>query len=75
MKNIKIYLFNEDIEYEESRYEGESNYLKFMIGQQIYLITDYKGHYELETVNQDMHFETKTQKAMVMILTNLKEVS
>ena len=75
MKNIKIYLFNEGIEYEEPRYEGQSNYLKFMIGQQIYLVTDYKDHYELETINQDMHFETKTQKAMVMILTNLKEVS
>lgn len=75
MKNIKIYLFNEGIEYEESRYEGQSNYLKFMMGQIIYVITDYKNHYELETINQDMHFEAKTQKAMVMILTNLKEVS
>lgn len=75
MKNIKIYLFNENIEYEEFKYEGQSNYLKFMMGQDIYLVTDYKDHYELETVNQDMRFETKTQKAMVMILTNLKEVS
>lgn len=75
MKNIKIYLFNEGIEYEESRYEGQSNYLKFMIGQQIYLVTDYGNHYELESINQDMHFEAKNQKAIVMILTNLKEMS
>ena len=75
MKNIKMYLDSENVDYKEFKGIGNSPYLKFMMGNQMYLVTDYGKHYELETINQDMHFETKTQKAMVMILTNLKAVS
>lgn len=75
MKNIKMYLDSENVDYKEVKGGGHSPYLKFMMGSEIYLVTDYGKYYELETLNQDMHFETKTQKAMVMILTNLKAVS
>lgn len=75
MKNIKMFLDSENVDYEEVKGGGHNPYLKFMMGSQMYLVTDYGKHYDLETINQDMHFETKTQKAMVMILTNLKAVS
>ena len=75
MKNIKMYLDSENVDYQEVKDGGHRPYLKFMMGSKMYLVTDYGKHYELETINQDMHFETKTQKAMVMILTNLKGVS
>lgn len=76
MKNIKMYLDSENVDYKEVKGGVVySPYLKFMMGSQMYLVTDHGKHYELETINQDMHFETKTQKSMVMMLTHLKAVS
>ncbi|PTU88139.1 hypothetical protein BUZ62_01075 [Staphylococcus pasteuri] len=68
MKNIKNYLIANGIEFENNNTGAYSAYIKFMIDNTIYVITDYKGTYEICTIDRKMVVETKTQKSVIEIL-------
>lgn len=65
MKNIKTYLNENEIKFEDKNTGSYSPYVKFMIGQEIYVITDYNNKYEICTIDREMVVETKTQKSMI----------
>ncbi|MDW3782113.1 hypothetical protein EUA47_03180 [Staphylococcus saprophyticus] len=65
MKNIKNYLNENRIKFEDKNTGSYSPYVKFMINNIIYVITDYKNKFEICTIDRKMVIETKTQKAMV----------
>lgn len=65
MKNIKTYLNNNEIKFEDKNIGSYSPYVKFMIDNIIYVITDYNNKYEICTIDRKMVVETKTQKAMI----------
>lgn len=65
MENIKKYLNNNGIKFEDKNTGFYSAYVKFMIDNIIYIITDYNNKYEICTIDRKMVVETKTQKAMI----------
>lgn len=65
MKNIKTYLNNNEIKFEDKNTGSYSPYVKFMIDNIIYVITDYNNKYEICNIDRKMVVETKTQKAMI----------
>ena len=65
MRNIKNYLNNNNIKFEDKNTGGYSPYVKFMVDNKIYLVTDYNNQYVLETINKELYFKTKTQKNII----------
>lgn len=65
MKNIKNYLNNNNIKFEDKNTGSYSPYVKFMVDNKIYLVTDYNNQYVLETINKELYFKTKTQKNII----------
>ncbi|WP_192978337.1 hypothetical protein [Mammaliicoccus vitulinus] len=72
MKNIKKYLNENGIKFEDKNTGSYSAYVKFMINNIIYVITDYNNEYEICTIDRKMVVETKTQKD---IIEELQEVA
>lgn len=68
MKNIKNYLNENGIKFEDKNTGRYSPYVKFMINNIIYVITDYNNKYEICTIDRKMVIETKTQKAVIVKL-------
>ena len=65
MRNIKNYLNNNNIKFEDKNTGSYSPYVKFMVDNKIYLVTDYNNQYVLETINKELYFKTKTQKNVI----------
>ena len=65
MKNIKNYLNNNNIKFEDKNTGSYSLYVKFMVDNKIYLVTDYNNQYVLETINKELYFKAKTQKNII----------
>ena len=65
MRNIKNYLNNNNIKFEDKNTGSYSPYVKFMVDNKIYLVTDYNNQYVLETINKELYFKTKTQKNII----------
>lgn len=65
MKNIKNYLNNNNIKFEDKNTGSYSPYVKFMVDNKIYLVTDYNNQYVLETINKELYFKAKTQKNII----------
>ncbi|MBU6112566.1 hypothetical protein [Mammaliicoccus lentus] len=72
MKNIKKYLNDNEIKFEDKNDGFYSPYVRFILNNEIYVVTDYGNVYEITTIDREFVIESKTQKS---IIEQIKEVA
>lgn len=68
MKKIRKHLIENEIKFEDKSNGNYSPYLKFMIDNIIYVVTDYSTSYEICTLDRKMIKNLKTQKSVIKFL-------